>query len=119
MRGDAILGNKLTAFAKKTKKVQISCAFQWFRVSMDRKVENIIPGADKASYTVVIEDIGFRLKVVGTPLAKDSGEQGALVSAVSDVVPGTRVLQNEDTAENAPVLTDWKVIISLLSVCLS
>ena len=42
--------------------VQISCTFQWYRVSNGS--EHVIQGADKASYVVKKHDVGHFLKVV-------------------------------------------------------
>ena len=46
--------------------VQISCTFQWYRVSNGS--EHVIQGADKASYVVKKHDVGHFLKVV-SPLS--------------------------------------------------
>jgi hypothetical protein len=42
--------------------MQISCTFQWYRVSNGK--EEVIAGADKASYVVTKQDVGHLLKVV-------------------------------------------------------
>ena len=79
----------------------------------------MIAGQDKAAYVVSNDDVGYILKVVGTPIVKESREVGALVSAHSPVVSWPEGAENEmgatgnDSTEahdvGAPELTDWKI----------
>ncbi|KAJ1494632.1 hypothetical protein T484DRAFT_2437376 [Baffinella frigidus] len=117
VRGEPIEGEKMTAFAKKVggRKVQMA-RFKWFRVAANG-VETVISDAEKASYKVARIDRGFRIKVIGYPTDKDSGEEGQPVSATtSQPVAPAAAPEPEDpvpfskyTEADAPKLTDWKI----------
>ena len=117
IRGDAIEGEKITAFAKRAKKIEISCTFQWYRVSSGS--EDIVAGADKASYVMCKNDVGHRLKVVGQPIVKETNENGQPVTATTDeaVIARSTPDKTEETNEvnavddenDLPRLTDWKI----------
>ena len=65
IRGEPRQGAKLTAFAKRAKKIDISCTFQWYRLSQEFNASpDPIAGADKASYVISREDVGHLLRVV-------------------------------------------------------
>ena len=137
VRGEAAVGEKLTAFAKRVKKVPIGCTFQWYRVDPASGRESKILGQDRASYVVKEEDCGYVLKVTSSPTVKETGEEGQPVSASTDgpVSPGhasshfpaaqegdaygamtsaappaaaeAPPAQSEEGSE--PCLTDWKI----------
>ena len=137
VRGEASVGEKLTAFAKRVKKVPIGCTFQWYRVDPASGRESKILGQDRASYVVKEEDCGYVLKVTSSPTVKETGEEGQPVSASTDgpVPPGhtsshvpaaqegdaygampsaappaaaeAPPAQSEEGSE--PCLTDWKI----------
>jgi hypothetical protein len=90
-----MVGDKLTAFAKRCNKslmvknfvfipfldwfeginvdfYQISCDFQWFNMAQNG-IERMIPYETTASYVVKTWDIGTRLKVVYTTVISFEG----------------------------------------------
>ena len=117
IRGDAIEGEKITAFAKRAKKIEISCTFQWYRVSSGS--EDIVAGADKASYVMCKDDVGHRLKVVGQPIVKETNENGQPVTATTteaviaratpDKTQETNEVNAVEDENDLPRLTDWKI----------
>ncbi|EKX54157.1 hypothetical protein GUITHDRAFT_100404 [Guillardia theta CCMP2712] len=96
VRGELKVGSKIVAFAKRARKVNLVCSFQWYRVRADGG-ETLLAGQTKASYVVVEEDAEHRLKVVTSPVVKETGEQGVVVSAVtsSTVAPSSREEEEE------------------------
>ncbi|KAJ1485691.1 hypothetical protein T484DRAFT_1892069 [Baffinella frigidus] len=142
IRGEIAIGEKVTAFAKRgaaAKKLPIACTFQWFRIpaaSARGAAALKIAGADKASYTIASQDAAHRLRVVGTPVVRETGEEGQPVSAETpkpvegaasqaDAPPPSTEKKKkksssssqpgqpqENTAEpdaGPPCLTDWKI----------
>eukprot|EP00291_Cryptomonas_curvata_P019370 CAMPEP_0172164550 /NCGR_PEP_ID=MMETSP1050-20130122/7906_1 /TAXON_ID=233186 /ORGANISM="Cryptomonas curvata, Strain CCAP979/52" /LENGTH=586 /DNA_ID=CAMNT_0012834897 /DNA_START=65 /DNA_END=1825 /DNA_ORIENTATION=- len=114
IRGTCLVGDKLTAFAKRcNKSLMISCDFQWFNMDQDGN-ERIIPHETTASYVVKTQDIGTRLKVVCTPKS-ESGELGQQVAAESQLVLSSGLPSPLDTqdmhleTESYPRLLDWKI----------
>jgi len=121
--GEPRVGEKLTAFAKRAKKVPIGCRFQWYRVDPQTGREAVIDGQDRASYVVTALDCGYVLKVTSSPTIKETGEDGAPVFACTRVpVAGAGSGAFGDDGEEAeagvaaaepsdadPVLTDWKI----------
>jgi hypothetical protein len=55
VRGEPFIGCKLSAFAKRAKKLPITCTFQWARVFPNAD-EATLKGQDKATYIITPED---------------------------------------------------------------
>ena len=121
IRGEVLIGEKVTAFAKRSsaaKKLAITCVFQWYRMPSGTP----IAGAEKASYCIQLSDVGHRLRVVGRPIVRESGEEGQPVEAETPfpvdapegaagaaggaASAGAVAGQEEDLL---PRLTDWKI----------
>lgn len=111
VRGDALVGGRISAFAKRAKKLPISCTFQWIRV-LDGGHEVPLPGHDKATYNITPEDRGCRLRVTVIPTVKETNEMGQPVTALSPLIELSDLVQDgvyADDDQSKPRLLDWKI----------
>lgn len=85
IKGVAVVGTKLTVFARRVRSAKIQCAFQWYLIGKEDKKLVAISGANAASYVPQPRDVGHTLQCVCSPFTLE-GTPGVKVVATSDVV---------------------------------